>query len=92
MERTGGRDKLLSDNRKKIHSKLKKKLLDEIGFITLQKNAYNSILKHSHTFFAFVPHWWASGNPRIDIHPQILFKVSKKKLPVSNFLLSRDQV
>lgn len=50
------------------------------------------ILKHSHTFFAFVPHWWASGNPRKDIYPQILFKVSKKKLPVSNFLLSRDQV
>lgn len=43
MERTGGRDKLLSDNRKKNHSKLKKKLLDEIGFITLQKNAYNSL-------------------------------------------------
>lgn len=50
------------------------------------------ILKYSHTFFAFVPHWWASGNPRKDIYPQILFKVSKKKLPVSNFLLSRDQV
>lgn len=45
------------------------------------------ILKHSHTFFAFVPHGWASGNPRIDIHPQILFKVSKKKLPVSNFFV-----
>lgn len=50
------------------------------------------ILKHTDTFFAFVPHWWASGNPRKDILPQILFKVSKKKLPVSNFLLSRDQV
>lgn len=43
MERTGGRDKLLSDNRKKIIQNWKKKLLDEIGFITLQKNAYNSL-------------------------------------------------
>lgn len=71
MERTGGRHKLLSDNREKIIQNWKKKLLDEIGFITLQKKRIHlvMILKHSHTFFAFVPHWWASGNPRKDIHP-----------------------
>lgn len=35
MECIGGCDKLFLDNRKKNYLKLKKKLLDEIGFIML---------------------------------------------------------
>lgn len=58
MERTGGRHKLLSDNRKKNHSKLKKKITGRnwLYYVTKKRIQLVMILKHTDTFFAFVPH------------------------------------
>lgn len=58
MERTGGRDKLLSDNRKKNSFKIEKKITGRnwLYYVTKKRIQLVMILKHSHTFFAFVPH------------------------------------
>lgn len=57
MERTGGRDKLLSDN-KKNSFKIEKKITGRnwLYYVTKKRIQLVMILKYSHTFFAFVPH------------------------------------